>query len=466
MGQDGVLGTAAQGFIDFLSNAGFSVWQMLPVQAVDSTGSPYQGSSVHAGNPDFISVQHIYASGWLSESDKSGKGIKVDSDLIARALSCFEQHATSEQRGGYDSFKTHQQYWLDDYARYMSIKTLHKHKPWWEWPHELAVYDKKAVRLFSIRHARLLERYRFEQYLFFSQWREFRKRANDRGILLFGDMPILTAHDSVDVWAHRHYFKLDEAGQTVVVAGVPPDYFSCTGQRWGNPVYDWDNIVADHFHWWIERLRTQLELFDIVRIDHFRGFDALWEIPASCNTAEEGEWKSVPGQRLFQMLYENFGDLPLVAEDLGIISKKVVRLREEIKIPGMKVLQFAFDGDAKNPYLPHNHLAESLVCTGTHDNNTTAGWYEQLDETSRVRVNEYILNTDESISWSLIQMALSSVCNLAVIPMQDLLGLDASHRMNTPGTSEGNWRWQLSLDSITSALVEKCLRFNKLYDRC
>jgi 4-alpha-glucanotransferase len=457
---DGPLGDDAERFIEFLVESGFSIWQMLPVHPVDEYGSPYRSSSVHAGNPQLINLQRMNSSSWMVDA-----GYQDGPDPIAAGLRCFQQHASDEQKQDYKEYKSSHKDWLDNYALYSAIKKLHKAEPWWTWPDELRVRNKKAIELIRTQHTSLLERYYFEQFMFFSQWQRLRQYANSKGILLFGDMPIFTAHDCADVWMDQDYFKLDENGHATVVAGVPPDYFSSTGQRWGNPLYNWDPIGRDDFEWWINRLHTQLELYDLVRIDHFRGFEAAWEIPVSCETAMDGEWKPVPGEKMFKALRKEFNDLPLVAEDLGIISAEVVRLRKKYRLPGMKVLQFAFDSDAQNPYLPHNHEVDGLVCTGSHDNNTTLGWFNELDNSVRERVLEYLQNPTESMPWPLIQTALASVCRLAVIPMQDLLELGASHRMNTPGTVEGNWKWRFEWQDIKPELPAKLRQLNAIYGR-
>jgi 4-alpha-glucanotransferase len=272
--------------------------------------------------------------------------------------------------------------------------------------------------------------------------------ANDRGVLLFGDIPIFVAHDSADVWAHREWFSVDENGRLEVVAGVPPDYFSETGQRWGNPHYHWEALKKDGFGWWLERIRSQMEMFDLVRIDHFRGFEAYWEINAQAETAIDGRWVKGPGESFFQVLKQVFGDLPLVAEDLGVITPEVTALRKQFDLPGMKILQFAFDGASDNPYLPHNHEELSVVYTGTHDNNTTLGWYQELSDDQRKAVCHYLGDSSEPMPGLLVRTALASVARLAVIPMQDMIGLDSSHRMNIPGVTEGNWSWRFEWDQV------------------
>lgn len=463
---DGALGKDASRFLDFLAESGFTIWQMLPVNSTDQFGSPYQGISVHAGNPHLISLKRLIEKGWLQTyqpNDISNPGFSLE--LITQARKGFQEIATGEEHSDYQAFKHERSHWLDDYSLYSVIKARHGNLPWWQWPHAIRNREQSALKKLKTDHANLLDDYCFEQYIFFSQWRDLSNEAHEKGILLLGDLPILVAHDSVDVWAHPEYFKLDDTGQPTVVAGVPPDYFSPTGQRWGNPLYDWQAISKDGFRWWLDRLSTQLQLFDMVRIDHFRGFTALWEINAQCQTAEQGHWQPVPGRELFNILQEEFGELPLIAEDLGIISAEVEKLRDDFHLPGMKVLLFAFDSDEKNPYLPHNHDANSVVYTGTHDNNTTLGWFYNLDDTQQQRVLEYLQYPNEPMPWPLINTALQSVCRTAILPMQDILGLDGSHRMNTPGTAEGNWLWRFSWEWISSDLTQKLKHLNQLYDR-
>jgi 4-alpha-glucanotransferase len=316
-----------------------------------------------------------------------------------------------------------------------------------------------------VRHADEMTLVRFEQFIFFRQWQELRQAAQARGVQLFGDLPIFVAHDSADVWAQREYFDLDAAGQPRVVAGVPPDYFSQTGQRWGNPLYNWARLQADGFRWWLERLRTQFSLFDLVRIDHFRGFEACWQIPADAGTAVSGRWVPAPGEALFQSLQKEFGTLPVVAEDLGFITPDVHRLREQFGLPGMRILQFAFDGASDNPYLPHNHEVNSVVYTGTHDNDTTFAWFENLPVDQQRSVLEYFGHPGEPMPWPLIRAAFASVARLAILPMQDALQAGTGHRMNIPGSNTGNWQWRFTWDQIPHGLAARLRDLARRYGR-
>ncbi|OGT78533.1 MAG: 4-alpha-glucanotransferase [Gammaproteobacteria bacterium RIFCSPLOWO2_02_FULL_56_15] len=463
--QEGALGSEALRFIDFLAAAGFSIWQMLPVNSLDDYGSPYQATSVHAGNGRFICLHDLVMRGWLDEKTHSNRRNLPVIRCIAAARQGFMRSATQAEQLRYQDFKAQQGHWLNDYALYSVTKQVHEMRPWWLWPAELSRREPAVLAGFHREHSESLEDYCFEQYVFFSQWDHLHRKAREKNILLFGDMPLFVAHDSVDVWANQGCFLLDTHGQPTVVAGVPPDYFSASGQRWGNPLYNWECMRADGFRWWLERLRTHLKLFDLVRLDHFRGFASYWEIPSHCETAVGGRWVKAPGKELLTTLLAELGELPLIAEDLGTISKDVLQLRDEFELPGMKVLLFAFDSDARNPYLPHNHEPNSVVYTGTHDNNTSLGWFYNLEDSLQQRVLEYFSYPRDAMPWPLIQAALQSVCHTAILPMQDLLGLDGSHRMNTPGTIRDNWQWKFDWEWVSSDLLVHLNHLNRLYGR-
>ena len=466
-GSGGPLGEEAFRFVQFLTDAGFSLWQMLPVNSIGARfASPYQGTSVHAGNPWLINFDRLQREPWLDNGfPGAGAATLPPARLISAARGRFEEYAAVSEHQAYHEFRETHAWWLEDYALFSALKNEFAQAPWWQWPGALRHRETAALASFAGTHRQELEDFHFEQFIFQRQWHDLKRYANEHGILLFGDMPILIAHDSVDVWVNTRYFQLDARGQPLVVAGVPPDYFSAVGQRWGNPLYDWSEIARDGFRWWIERLRSQLTLFDIVRLDHFRGFVSLWEIPAACETAVDGHWQPVPGRALLQALEQEFGVLPIVAEDLGTISQEVLDLRDDFHLPGMKVLLFAFESDNGNPYLPHNHDLRSVVYTGTHDNDTALGWYYSLDDDRRQRVLEYLQYPRESMPWPLISTALASVCPAAVLPMQDLLGLDGSHRMNTPGTTENNWRWRFDWEWIAPDLAPRLRHLNEIYAR-
>jgi len=466
-GDLGDLGEDAFRFIDFLSSCDLSVWQTLPVGPTHSDGSPYQCLSAHAGNPLLIDLDWLVKRGLLTAARAdAGK-----TDRKSR-LACLRDAYDRFSEGGFHPlaekvalFVHFHSYWLEDFALFMALKRHYQERPWWEWPQALRDREPEALRKKREELGRDVRQVEFEQFVFFQQWKSLQRHAHQQGVLLFGDMPIFVATDSADVWANRRYFRLDEAGHPTVVAGVPPDYFSATGQRWGNPHYDWEAIQRDGFSWWIARMHTQLELFDWVRIDHFRGFEAYWEIPAESETAINGRWVEAPGDALLEAIYERFGALPLIAENLGIITPEVEALRKKFAIPGMLVLQFAFDGGPSNPYLPHNHASDNVVYTGTHDNDTTLSWFESLSPGQQGHVYEYLGHPQASMPWALMRTAFASVAMLAVVPMQDVLGFGQGERMNTPGTTEGNWQWRFSWDQLQSSYGDQLRHWAHLYGR-
>ena len=461
----GDLGSEAWRFAEFLAASGMRVWQVLPLGPTLDDLSPYQNTSVHAGNPLLVSLRRLQEWGWLDSVPEPRRPWAVwKRRALALAWQGFEARADADARAALEEFRERHAVWLEDFALFEAIRESEQGRAWTDWPAALRDRDPEALARFSRDHADVIRRVEFEQYCFFRQWSELRAHARELGILMFGDMPIFAAHDCAEVWAHRRYFKLDAQGCPVVVAGVPPDYFSRTGQRWGNPVYDWEALEADDYGWWVERMRTQLELHDLVRIDHFRGFAAAWEIPAGETTAVHGAWVPGPGEKLFRRLEAVFGPLPVVAEDLGTITEDVVALRERLGYPGMKILQFAFDGGADNPYLPHNHVSLSVIYTGTHDNDTTLGWYRSLPDHVREHLHAYAPLKDDP-PWNLVRLALASVGRLAVLPMQDVLALGSEARMNRPGVSGGNWRWQFAWEQLAEGLAERLRDLNRLYGR-
>ena len=458
----GNMGVDAYRFVDFLQSAGVTVWQMLPLGPTHDDRSPYQCLSAHAGNNRLICRELLKAQPWADPAKLNDPKM---SRLMAHAYRQFDSHADDALRQTFKAFCEQQRYWLEDYVLFRELRHLNQSRAWFDWPPELRDREPAALERIALERKDALNIRRFEQFIFFTQWHQLRAYANERGVKLFGDMPIFVAHDSADVWAEPELFTLDKTGQPTRVAGVPPDYFSETGQRWGNPLYEWSKHIEQNFDWWHRRLQTQLECFDLIRIDHFRGFESCWEIPASCETAIDGQWNPAPGEQLFDSLLAHFGELPLVAEDLGIITAEVTTLREKYAMPGMKILQFAFGGDASNPYLPHQQCVDSVTYTGTHDNNTTLGWYQALEPHVKAHLHAYLGDTTEEMPWLLIRTALSSVSQLAVVPMQDLLSLDAAHRMNIPGTTDGNWRWQFSWDRVDGSIAARLRALNDLYGR-
>lgn len=471
-GRCGTLGADAFRFVDFLAEAGQTVWQVLPLGPTHDGGSPYQCLSVHAGNPALISLPRLLDEGWLSAADAAAvaevgaaDAWAPDDDAVwARLLAGFGERG-GDGRREYEIFCEAHRDWLDDYALFVVLRERFGHVAWTDWPVELRDRHEGALAEARQRHREVIERIRFRQFVFHRQWHALKAYANARGVLLFGDMPIFVAHDSVDVWAERRLFKLDDTGLPAVVAGVPPDYFSVTGQRWGNPHYHWDTMAQESYQWWTRRIASHLSLFDLLRIDHFRGFESFWEIPAERPDAIGGRWVAGPREALFDALVAHFGELPFVAEDLGLITPEVHALRERYGLPGMRILQFAFDGAPDNPYLPHNHERAAVVYTGTHDNDTTVGWYQSIDEGARRHVEEYLGRPAEPMPWPLIRAAMASVAEMAIVPMQDALALDGAHRMNIPGTTEGNWRWRFDWDQVPDDLAARLLRMSRLYGR-
>lgn len=465
-GACGDLGADAYYFINFLADCGFSVWQMLPVGPTQLTGSPYQTSSVHAGNPRLISLEPLLQRGWILglPDDPLEDPDTAKAQALRHAWAGFQANANRAEQQALADFAETNAYWLDDYVLFQALKE-EQERVWWQWPIRLRDRDGKALNDARERLEGELQYIRFEQYLFFTQWQNLRDYANTMGVKLFGDMPIFVAHDSAEVWARPRDFDMDEAGNLRNVAGVPPDYFSATGQRWGNPLYDWKRMQQNGFQFWIDRIRTQLRLFDLIRIDHFRGFDACWQIPGNEELATKGHWVKSPGEALFTRLHEVFGTLPLVAEDLGTITPEVEALRKKFRLPGMKVLQFAFSGEAANPYVPFRHDRDCVVYTGTHDNDTTLGWFQTLDDGAKGYVYEFLGNSHEAMPWPMIRAALASRSDLAIIPMQDVLGLGGEHRMNLPGITHGNWAWRFSWNMIQADTPSRLYRQNAIYQR-
>ncbi len=466
----GDIGAEAYHFIDFMVASGLSVWQMLPLGPTHNDGSPYQCLSVHASNTQLIDLDWLERQGWLKiskiEADRQSTDFREQ--CLRQAFSGFQKQAQSDWHNRLQQWANEQSYWLDDYALFMAIKQARQDATWNDWPAPLRQREAGALVAARRKYRAQMDFIVFGQFVFHTQWHALREYARARSILLFGDMPFYVAYDSADVWAQREHFLIDRDGHCSQVAGVPPDAFSEQGQRWGNPLYDWSHHQQSGFRWWQQRFASQLEYFDLIRIDHFRGLEACWHIDADEPTAIHGHWVNSPGQELLQSLTDAFGPLPLVAEDLGLITNSVIDLREQFHLPGMKVLQFAFDGDARNLYLPHNHQRNGVVYTGTHDNNTTLGWYRQLDPDSRRFLHHYLgvsESTELDMPWVMNRLALCSVAELAVLPMQDILSLDAHSRMNVPGTTEGNWQWRFEWSQLWPQLAADLRQLSGLYQR-
>lgn len=452
----GDLGENAYFFIDFLKRSGCSVWQTLPLGQPHADGSPYQCVSAHAGNTSLICRQQLRDCGWLPDQDEVA---------LEQAYSGFLAHASEQERQDFSDFCHAQVGWLDDFALYQLWKQKFQDRAWHDWPKDYR--DRKASLLAktAITHQAELSNIKFQQFVFFRQWAALKAYANQNGILLFGDIPIFVAYDSADVWAERDNFKLNADGSMPVVAGVPPDYFSETGQRWGNPHFDWGYLQAQGFDWWLRRIEGQLQLFDIVRIDHFRGFEAAWEVPAEEDTAINGSWVPAPGRLFLEKVQQHFGEIGLVAEDLGVITPEVEALRDDFALPGMRILQFGFSDDPDNPHEPHNCVPHSVIYTGTHDNDTTLGWYQQLTVEHKQKVDDYLGEPNVAMPDALINWVLASVSRLAVLPMQDVLALDGEHRMNVPGTIDGNWRWRFDWSQLTEQRIDYLGQRLKVYGR-
>jgi 4-alpha-glucanotransferase len=459
----GVLGAAATRFLDWLASAGMSVWQMLPVGPVGADRSPYYARSNHAGNPALIDLGSLMELGLLPAAVASGAATHAAQLESACARLASDRSARLAQQLA--QFVAREAHWLPDFALFTAVQVEQAGLPWWSWPAALRDREPAALHAARERLWSSLLRVECEQFLFHRQWAELRQRAAERGVLLFGDLPIYPSADSVEVWAHRRLFRLDASGRPAVVAGVPPDYFSADGQVWGNPLYDWERHVAEGFAWWRARLQGQHRLFDLLRIDHFRGLEACWEIPADAPTAREGRWCPAPGVELLTALAAVPVPSALIAEDLGVITPEVEALRDRFGLPGMRVLQFGFDGAASNPHLPHNYLRNCVAYSGTHDNDTTSGWYRQLNHDTRRQVHDYLACDGADMPEALVRAVLQSVAVLAVIPLQDLLGFDSDSRMNTPGTVTGNWTWGFSWTQVPRELAARCHRANELYGR-
>jgi len=452
-------------FIEFLARSGMSVWQMLPLGPTHSDLSPYQSLSAHACDTSLISLDWLKDRNLL-ESTAAVHDFTEHRRQLRLAWQTFQAKKNTTLQRQFESFMENHVAWLADFALFMAIRAHLGNKVWTAWPRELRDRKKSALTQAGKELSDEVQFQCFSQFIFFQQWHDLQAYARQHGVLLFGDLPIYVSHDSADVWVHRELFLLDKDGEPTIVAGVPPDYFSETGQRWGNPQYDWTAMQAQDFSWWQERLNTQLHLFDIVRIDHFRGFQAYWEIKAEQTTAIEGRWVTAPGDALLTALKRTQHGLPLIAEDLGVITREVTALREKFQLPGMKILQFAFDGQPDNAYLPHQHEFNSVVYTGTHDNDTTLSWYQHLDQTSQNAIYQYLgADRNAAMPWPLIRTCLASVSCLAMLPMQDVLGLGKGQRMNTPGTTQGNWQWRFNWEQVPDDLAQRCQTLCRLYNR-
>jgi 4-alpha-glucanotransferase len=472
----GDFGPGAYHFVDWLAAAAQSVWQVLPLTPIGPGHSPYAGASAFAGNPLLIALEPLVEQGWLDRAATAGtvfddrrvdfaRTIPFRRAMLAAAAGGFFARAGAALRESFDAYCAREAGWLDDYALFMALaESQPRAAPWTAWDAPLARREPAAVAAARRQFAAPIRFWQFTQWCFDTQWAALRSYARGKSIAIMGDLPIFIAHHSADCWVNATLLHLDERMQPSIVAGVPPDYFSATGQRWGNPLYRWDAMERDGFAWWIARLRRQLAWADLVRLDHFRGFAAYWEIPATCPTAIEGRWVPAPGERLLAALGEALGALPVVAEDLGVITPDVVHLRERFALPGMRVLQFAFDGDAAHPFLPHNFVRNTVVYTGTHDNDTVAGWWSTAPDAARRFAASYLGCDRAGAPWAMLRAASASVADLALFPLQDVLGLDGTHRMNTPGQT-GCWEWRFTWPMVPHDAAARLADVSALFGR-
>jgi 4-alpha-glucanotransferase len=485
----GDFGSQAVAFVDFLKDAGQKLWQVLPLNPTGYGDSPFQCFSAHAGNHLLISLEKLREQAILDSADLRsvpdfpqddvdfGTVIQWKTALLKKAASRFLKNARGEDRRAFDDFCARNAEWLPDFALFMACKEEQGGIAWNAWPADIAHRTPPGMKAARARLNEAVLAVQYWQFEFFRQWQELHTYARTAGIRVVGDIPIYVALDSADVWTNREYFHLSSEGQPLKIAGVPPDYFSATGQRWGNPIYRWDRLKETNYRWWIDRFRAALQLYDAVRIDHFRGFEAYWEIPGHETTALNGRWVKGPGAELFVALEREFGDLPIIAENLGVITREVESIRKQFRFPGMAILQFAFGKDPQGPsFRPHNYARELAAYTGTHDNDTTVGWWNSSGVNDSTRTPEdvakehafaraYLNFREEPIHWVMIRTILASIADLAIVPLQDVLGLGREARMNLPGTSSGNWRWRFKPGALTPELARRLRELVVLYDR-
>ncbi len=472
----GNLGGEAYRFVDFLAASGHSLWQILPLGPTGYGDSPYSALSAFAGNPLLICLERLVEAGDLEPADIAGVSMEegrvhfrfahsFKARLLRKAAQTFRSIGEQQRQQAFAKFCSEQADWLDDYALFQTLRRQFKEASWNNWPLEIRQRQPQAVAFWKEELADGLFEERYVQFVFYEQWFTLKNYANHRGVRLLGDLPIFVALDSADVWSHPELFQLDQESRPTLVAGVPPDYFSATGQRWGNPLYRWERMAENDFTWWKTRLRWALKQTDLLRIDHFRGFESCWAIPAAEPTAINGTWQPVPGAKLFTSLLDEFGQLPLIAEDLGVITPEVEALRDQFGLPGMKILQFGFDSGPDNPYLPHNLPRRCVVYTGTHDNDTTLGWWQSLSTKAQQQIAAYLGHPVSNMPWDLIHSAMTSVADTCIVPLQDLLGLDDGARMNRPGQPEHNWCWRFVPDALSDALRQRLQELNELSGR-
>ncbi|OQA00284.1 MAG: 4-alpha-glucanotransferase [Bacteroidetes bacterium ADurb.Bin408] len=472
----GTFGKNAYQFIDFLAEAGQKIWQILPLGHTGFGDSPYQCYSAFAGNPLFIDLELLVEAHLLSTSDISKQISFAENEfdtaktrnfvmpLFKRAAQNFHKSKTSETEL-FAKFCRRQSFWLDDYALFIALKKHFDDRPWYAWDSAFRLRDKQVLEKAITELTDEINFQKTIQYFFFRQWMQLKSYAHEKGVKIMGDIPLYVSYDSADAWAHPEIFMFDDDKKPIAVAGVPPDYFSETGQLWGNPLYNWEYLKSTGFKWWIDRIKANFELYDILRIDHFRGLSAFWSVPFGEETAIKGEWVPAPGMALFETLLKEMGPIPIVAEDLGVITDDVELLRDSFNFPGMKILQFAFDSSEDNEFLPHTFTRHCIVYTGTHDNDTTVGWYATASDEDKAFMHSYFNFKPENVHWELIRLAWSSVAETAIAPMQDVLGLGTEHRMNLPGKPTGYWKWRLNKAMLTSEVTEKLKKITEIYSR-
>jgi 4-alpha-glucanotransferase len=474
----GDLGEWAYNFVDWLEANGQSIWQVLPLGPTSYGDSPYQTLSAFAGNPNLISLDKLVENGWLTAADLAdvpdfpethvdyGWIIGYHDAKLTLAYDGFVANATAAETTEFEQWCADEAYWLDDFVLFAALKDSHGGRPWVEWPEGEALRDPEVIVAAQDTHAARIAEHRFRQWVFHRQWFAVKAYANEKGIRLFGDLPIFVAHDSADVWANRGEYYLDEKGQPTVIAGVPPDYFSPTGQRWGNPLYRWDVMQANGYAWWIRRFKAILSVVDYIRVDHFRGFEAYWEIPAEEETAINGVWKPGPRHDFFRVVKDELGDLPIIAEDLGVITREVEQLRLDFGLPGMKVLQFAWGSGPANPFLPHNHEVNCVVYSGTHDNNTTVGWWmAEVNDDVRGFMADYLGSEVHDPAWTLMVVGMRSAAHTYIMPLQDVMHIGPEGRMNTPGNPSGNWTWRFTPQALSERANGGLPHITWLYQR-
>jgi len=473
----GDFGPEAYHFVDQLVLNGFKVWQMLPMGPVGPGNSPYQAYSAYAGEPMFISLEELKNWGLLADDDLNDipamNDSLVDFDLVKRVKNeklklCWENYITLTDQSLLHEFALFQEehnWWLTDYALYKVCKEYFEIKPWNKWEKDLASRTGAALEKYSILLKDEIQFEKFIQFLFFRQWFRLKTYANEKGIQLFGDLPLYVSHDSADVWGNQHLFMLDDDGEPALIGGVPPDYFSEDGQLWGNPVYNWDSLAENEYQWWLSRLYFNFHLYNLVRIDHFRGLESFWAVQKGAPDAKIGKWLPAKGLGLLSIMQSRLGVLPLIAEDLGVITSEVEELRDAFNFPGMKVLQFAFPSDQSNLHLPHNFQGRNVAYTGTHDNNTLKGWLNTLEPIDKINLKKYLPLRGPKLSEKLIEMVWASTAELAIVPMQDLLGLNGKARMNIPGTATGNWTWRYGKTALKKNHLTFFNRLNTIYNR-